>query len=105
MPRTGTSALFRSAARAFGAAVIGVALSGARDDGTAGMASIVRCGRVGLARNPSEAQHGSMPQNVLEHVRPCQSLPVAELGQPIAELIEKLDRVTAGSDGASPGAP
>src|SRR5438067_709785 len=77
--------LFRSAARAYGNRVIGVVLSGTRDDGAAGLLSIVGHGGAALVQDPGEALYGSMPANALELVPAATVATAAELGGLIAE--------------------
>lgn len=81
--------LFRSAARAFGPRVVGVVLSGSRDDGTAGLASVVRQGGRALVQDPDEALHASMPRSALEHVPGTQPYLAGELGAAIAERVNE----------------
>ena len=78
--------LFRSAARAFGERVIGVVLSGARDDGAAGLASIAARGGTTVVQDPDEALYPWMPRAALTHVTPDHIAPAAKLGGLIAGI-------------------
>jgi two-component system, chemotaxis family, protein-glutamate methylesterase/glutaminase len=79
--------LFRSAAVAFGAGAIGVVLSGARDDGAAGLTEIVKRGGQAVVQDPDEALHRSMPASALEHVASAHVLPVTKIGTLLGELV------------------
>jgi two-component system chemotaxis response regulator CheB len=60
--------LFRSAAVAYGARAIGVVLSGALDDGSAGLAEIKKVGGLAVVQLPEDALFPGMPQNALNSV-------------------------------------
>ena len=78
--------LFRSVARAFGERVIGVVLSGARDDGAAGLASIAARGGTTVVQDPDDALYPWMPRAALTHVTPDHIVPVAKMGGLIAGI-------------------
>ena len=92
--------LFRSAAIAHGARVIGVVLTGNLDDGTAGLLTIKRRGGTVIVQDPNDALFPSMPMSAIGHVRVDHVLPLDQ----IAALIEKLvaQRLEKPSKTASP---
>jgi two-component system chemotaxis response regulator CheB len=96
--RPAADPLFRSAAYAYGTRVVGVVLSGALDDGTAGLAAIKRRGGLAVAQNPSEATFPGMPRSAVENVSLDHCLPVAS----IASLLPLLASAPAKGDADFP---
>lgn len=96
--RPSIDALFRSAARWAGPRTIGVVLTGARSDGTAGMRAIKQRGGITIVQDPSEALFPSMPMNVLQDIKVDYSLPLAE----IAPLLYELTHQHADEEGRFP---
>ncbi len=84
--RPAVDPLFRSAAYTYGNRVIGIILSGALDDGTAGLWRIKYNGGLTIVQDPLDAEVPSMPTNALREVQVDYCVPVAE----IAGLLVKL---------------
>jgi two-component system chemotaxis response regulator CheB len=81
--------LFRSAAYIYGPRTIGVVLTGALDDGTAGLWTIKLRGGTAIVQEPSEALIRSMPLNALDNVEVDYKLPAAEIGELLAVLVRE----------------
>jgi two-component system chemotaxis response regulator CheB len=88
--RPAVDALFRSAAVAYGPAVIGVVLTGMLHDGTAGLEFIKRGGGLAVVQDPNDAEFASMPETALRNVAIDYVVPLAGMGGLLATLVEQL---------------
>ena len=96
--RPSIDALFRSAARSAGPRVIGVVLTGARDDGRTGMRAIKQRGGIAIVQDPMEAPFPSMPMSVMQDIKVDYSLPLRE----IPLVLDRLSREPAEEEGRYP---
>lgn len=77
---------FESAAESFGKGTLGVLLSGANNDGTAGLEHIRRVGGTVIIQDPDNAEIAVMPAAALEKTNPDYLLPDTELAAVINRL-------------------
>lgn len=110
--RPAVDVLFRTAAAARDGKVIGVVLSGTRDDGTAGLAVIKSCGGIAIVQDPAEAMYPGMPSSALAHVSVDAVVPSEQVAATIVEVINRelqpVDVAAADpppADNPGPGSP
>jgi two-component system, chemotaxis family, protein-glutamate methylesterase/glutaminase len=87
--RPAVDVLFRSAARSAGRRVVAVVLSGALDDGAAGMIAVRARGGVGIAQDPADAMYPSMPRHAAETGGAEHVVPVEKMGVLLGELLSE----------------
>ena len=98
--RPAIDALFRSAARAYGPHVIGIVLTGALDDGTAGLQSIKSRGGLALVQDPFELLFNTVLINVTTFFR---DVPAWEyLSEETLPAKPAMSRFAFGAPGARP---
>jgi two-component system chemotaxis response regulator CheB len=84
--RPAVDPLFRTAAQAYGARVVGVVLSGTLDDGTVGLGMVRKRGGVAVAQDPGDASYPGMPASAIENVGVHHVLRAREIGPLLARL-------------------
>jgi two-component system chemotaxis response regulator CheB len=77
---------FTSAGDAYGAAAIGVVLTGANEDGARGLAHIVKRGGRALVQDPKTAEIPTMPQAAIKAVPTAEIVPLSKLAPRLIEL-------------------
>jgi two-component system chemotaxis response regulator CheB len=85
--RPAIDVLFRSAARSHGRGLVAVVLTGALDDGTAGLVAVHARGGVGVVQDPEEALYPSMPRSALQRAHPEHVRPLAGMAPLLQELV------------------
>lgn len=86
--RPAINVLFHSAATSYGSRVIGIILTGAGSDGTAGLLAIKQQGGITIVQDPAEALCSSMPQHALQHVEIDSTLPLVSIAPLLIRLAE-----------------
>jgi two-component system, chemotaxis family, protein-glutamate methylesterase/glutaminase len=84
--RPAVDPLFRTAASSYGSRVVGVVLTGAMDDGTAGLRAIKRRGGIAVVQDPREALIPSMPESALRYIQVDHTLALKEIARLLSEL-------------------
>jgi two-component system chemotaxis response regulator CheB len=91
--RPSIDVLFTSAADVYGNATIGVVLTGANEDGSRGLAHIVKRGGVGLVQDPKTAEIPIMPEAALRAVPTAEVLPLNAIAPRLIALSTEPVRV------------
>ncbi|MCF6751477.1 chemotaxis protein CheB [Pseudomonas stutzeri] len=84
--RPSIDVLFESAADAWGERVAGILLTGANEDGAAGLEAIHRAGGLTIVQDPDEAEVDSMPRAALQRFAPDYILPLRDIHRLLREL-------------------
>jgi two-component system, chemotaxis family, protein-glutamate methylesterase/glutaminase len=84
--RPAVDPLFRSAAYTYGSRVIGVILSGALDDGTAGLWTVKHYGGTAIVQDPMDAEVPSMPESAMREVEIDHCVQISQLPELLVRL-------------------
>jgi two-component system, chemotaxis family, protein-glutamate methylesterase/glutaminase len=87
--RPAADPLFRSLARSWRAAAIGVILSGSLDDGSAGAVSLADAGGIVIVQDPRTALVSGMPAAAIAATPPDYTAPLEEIGGLLAHLVRE----------------
>lgn len=87
--RPSIDVLFESAAEAFGNGVVGVVLTGAGNDGVAGLAAIRRHGGFAVVEQPATAQAPALPAQAVAAGEADLVLPLDEIGPFLRTILER----------------
>ena len=87
--RPSIDVLFRSAARNYGERTIGVVLSGALDEGAAGLVDIKQHGGIAIVQDPKSAVNPQMPASAMDVVRPDHVVRPEAIGPLLARLVAR----------------
>jgi two-component system, chemotaxis family, protein-glutamate methylesterase/glutaminase len=89
MHRPAIDPLFRTAAHHYGPRVIGIIMSGALDDGAAGLAAIRRAGGLAIVQDPEDAPVRDMPLNAMQRAGADRIVPIIEMPRLLIDLISQ----------------
>jgi len=89
--RPAIDVLFRSAAAALDSRVVGVVLTGTRDDGAAGLAVIKNNGGAAIVQDPRDAMYADMPASAIANVSVDAIVPSALVASTIAAMVKGED--------------
>lgn len=84
--RPAIDVLFASAAEAWGDRLAGIILTGANEDGAAGLLHVARCGGMPIIQKPATAEVPIMPEAALKQVAWAHVMTLDEIGEFLASL-------------------
>lgn len=85
--RPAIDVLFESAADAYGAALTGIVLTGANNDGAAGLQAIRAAGGTAIVQNPDEAEVAAMPVAAADACRGALVMTLDEIAAHLAKTV------------------
>jgi two-component system chemotaxis response regulator CheB len=88
--RPSIDVLLESTAEAYRERAVGVVLTGANDDGAAGLAAIRRRGGVALVQDPAEAERAEMPAAALRAVPDARRLALGDIGPTLEAMVGRI---------------
>lgn len=100
--RPAADPMFRSLARSWGAAGIGVVLSGALGDGSAGSVWLAGAGAAVIVQDPADAIVRGMPESAIAATSPEYAVPLAEIGELLGRLVREAAPQVGGKDAVAP---
>jgi two-component system chemotaxis response regulator CheB len=80
---------FESAARVYKDKLVSILLSGANNDGTAGMKTIVNYGGMVIAQEPLTADYPAMPMSAIKNVKGIRVMEPAKISELLNDLVSK----------------
>jgi len=84
--RPSIDVLFESAAAGWGAALIGIILTGNNKDGAQGLARLKQNGGLAIVQDPSSAEASAMPEAAIAAARPQHIAPIKTIPQLLLQL-------------------
>jgi len=96
--RPSIDVLFESAVTAFGAAVIGIVLTGANSDGARGLAAIKAAGGLAIVQDPADAEASQMPAAALAATQPDYVLSLADIAATLSRVAAQVMRRKRAND-------
>jgi two-component system chemotaxis response regulator CheB len=96
--RPAADPMFRSLARAWGPKAIGVVLTGALDDGSAGALMLAEAGGAVIVQDPADAMVPGMPASAIAATTPDHTVPLAQMSDLLVRLVREGPRTTPRED-------
>lgn len=89
--RPSVDVLFETAAEAYPGSIIGVVLTGANNDGAAGLAAIKALGGLAVVQDPATAEADAMPKAALKAVDADHVVPLDDIGALLRQLVTEVN--------------